>query len=147
MNRRTDIARAAIAILAACMFMAFTSGCIPEDEHLKEIELRKSVQRLLEESISTNSSLLDMRAKLQDELLKANIEIAACWKIIGDTKPDPNSPPVWGEGDLPPAWLDTFGNGNDSRMNFVQSQAITELAKRLRVLEINQYVPDPNEVK
>jgi len=61
--------------------------------------------------------------------------------------PEHKRPPVWGDGDLPAGWLETFGNGNDSRMNYMQSQAITELAKRLRVLEINQYMPDPNEVK
>ena len=88
MNRRSDKIRSTIAILAVCLFMALTSGCIEEQQ----------------------------------------------------------AKPVWGKGDLPPAWLETFGNGNDSRMNFMQSQAITAIAKRLRVLEINQYVPDPNEV-
>ena len=144
MTRRTDITRAVIAILAVCLFMAMVSGCVPEDEHIKEVELRKSVQRLLRESISTNGSLLCQRATLQDELLKANAEIVACWELIEDMKPDPNTPPVWGKGELPPEWVEYFGDSNLSRMSFKQSQVIDALTSK--VFEVSGPV-DPNGVK
>ena len=31
---------------------------------------------------------------------------------------------TWGKGELPKEWQDYFGDGNNSRMNYVQSQAI-----------------------
>ena len=85
----------------------------------------------------------------KSDITRAVIVILAVCLFIALTSgriEDQQAKPVWGKGDLPPAWLDTFGNGNDSRMNYMQSQAITAIAKRLRVLEINQYVPDPNGV-
>ncbi len=95
----------------------------------------ESVQRLLTESISTNSLLLVQRTTLQDELLKANTEIVTCWKIIEDAKPDPNAPPVWGNGDPPATWTETFGNDNGARMDFVQMRMLSEQAARIKRLE------------
>ncbi len=54
---------------------------------------------------------------------------------------------VWGQGDLPAEWQGFFGDGNVSRLDFVQTnavnrqgQALAELAERVRKLEA-----DPNE--
>ncbi len=55
--------------------------------------------------------------------------------------------PVWATGDLPEHWTKFFGDGNGARLDYKQSQIIDELAKRVRTLEINQYIPDPNGVK
>ncbi len=92
MTSRGDITRAVIAILAVCLFMAFTSGCIEEEQRPQ--------------------------------------------------------PPIWGKGDLPSQWTEYFpGNDNLNRLNFKQSALIDELVRRVRTLEINQYIPDPNGVK
>ena len=56
-------------------------------------------------------------------------------------------PPVWGKGDLPPTWIEYFGNDNGARLDFKQSQIIDEVVRRVITLEINQYIPDPNGVK
>ncbi len=55
--------------------------------------------------------------------------------------------PVWGKGDLPPHWIEYFGNDNTARLDFKQSQIIDEVVRRVITLEINQYIPDPNGVK
>lgn len=41
----------------------------------------------------------------------------------------------WGEGDPPAKFQNIFGNENNARLNFIQSQAISELATRVRTLE------------
>ena len=53
----------------------------------------------------------------------------------------------WGTGNPPDSWIETFGNDNGARLDWMQSQIIDKLALRVRTLEINQYVPDPNGVK
>lgn len=55
--------------------------------------------------------------------------------------------PIWGNGELPVQWTEYFGTDNGARMDFRQSQIINELIVRVRTLEINQYIPDPNGVK
>jgi len=53
-----------------------------------------------------------------------------------------NRSKVWGNGDLPADYVQTFGNDNTARLNFVQNQvinnhekAITELLERVQTLE------------
>ena len=62
---------------------------------------------------------------------------------------EPNIPPLWGKGTLPPEFVKYFGKDNGARLDFVQNQAIdkhgliiVEIAKRLLALE----AVDPNEV-
>ena len=50
---------------------------------------------------------------------------------------------TWGRGDPPAGWRGYFGNDNNARLNFVQTQtidrqarAIAELAERVRRLEM-----------
>lgn len=57
--------------------------------------------------------------------------------------------PVWGKGELPADHQKMFGDGNNSRLNYVQSQAInkhgaliTEIARRILIIE----AVDPNAI-
>lgn len=49
---------------------------------------------------------------------------------------------VWGTGNPPPDWQEMFGNSNVSRLDYVQSNHINELAKRVRALEANMPVDE-----
>lgn len=42
---------------------------------------------------------------------------------------------VWGKGELPADWIETFGDDNQSRLLYVESQIIDKINKRLIVLE------------
>ncbi len=48
---------------------------------------------------------------------------------------------VWGQGDPSAEYQGFFGNDNNARLNFIQSQAIDSLLKRVAKLE----AVDPNE--
>ena len=68
-------------------------------------------------------------------------------------KQESQQPAVWGQGELPGDWQGFFGNGNNARLNFVQSQvinnnmkAITEMNGRIAKLEeTTTRIYDPNE--
>lgn len=64
--------------------------------------------------------------------------------------PDPNEPPLYGQGDPPAEYQAMFGNDNGARLDYVQNQvinrqgqAIAVLAERVMVLEI----AEPNDME
>ncbi len=44
-------------------------------------------------------------------------------------------PPVWGNGDPPASWQETFGNDNIARVNFVQMRMFKQMDARIKVIE------------
>ena len=93
-----------------------------------------ALEALLKDSMERTDKEIDVNNTIQDELLKANTEIVACWKIIETTKTDPNTPPKWGQGDPPLDYQSTFGNDNNARLDFMQTQAIASQAEALAEL-------------
>lgn len=62
------------------------------------------------------------------------------------------SPSVWGQGTLPADWQGFFGNSNNSRLNFVQSQMLNkhanelvQLVDRIEKLEEAQDTPEKRQ--
>jgi hypothetical protein len=74
--------------------------------------------------------------------LAAAVSLSGC---IEEEQTPQAQTPIWGQGDLPPQWVEYFDDDNKSRLDFKQSLIIDELTRRVRTLEINQYIPDPNE--
>jgi hypothetical protein len=66
------------------------------------------------------------------------IAMAVILLLMGCTE---SEQPVYGNGEPPAEYQDYFGNDNGARLDFVQNQAISELALRVQVLE----GVDPNE--
>lgn len=60
-----------------------------------------------------------------------------------ETGPISDARPVWGKGDPPADWQAYFGNDNNSRMNYVQSQHIDRLTNQLWELRADMPA-DPN---
>ena len=185
MNRKADITRAVIAILAVCLFMAMVSGCD------KEVPLQVGqvwettysadpfkVSTVLHKVIALKNGYvqyerLDKIAKGVTGSMKENIFRAGGAKLINNEPvpypmsgvpiegpdaiiipvSDPNGlslgalivkRPVWGKGELPPEWVEYFGDSNLSRMSFKQSQVIDALTSK--VFEVSGPV-DPNGVR
>lgn len=58
-----------------------------------------------------------------------------------------DSPPVWGKGELPADHQDFFGDGNNSRLNYVQNRVLDKHARLLRLISMRILVlegADPN---
>lgn len=141
---KQSVSWAAAAVILVCLFMAFTSGCDKEPEICAKCV--GYLDHILELATS-HDQLFQEKKTLMGELLKANAEIVACWEIIEAAKPDPNIPPVWGQGELPAEYIRFFGTGNGARLDFMQNRVIDknvviikEMARRIIALE---YV-DPN---
>lgn len=124
-------------------------GCDPDEPEPVDCADCIALKAILEDSIENTDIAIkagkDLLLKInlldgiiesgQDELLKANAEIVACWKIIEATKPDPNASPIWGQGNPPASWTETFGNDNIARVNFIQMQMLSNQAARIKRLE------------
>lgn len=53
------------------------------------------------------------------------------------------APKLWGQGDPPADWQEFFGNDNNSRLNYMQSQYIDRLTQQ--IWELRADMPaDPN---
>ncbi len=55
--------------------------------------------------------------------------------------------PVWGNGDPPATWTETFGNDNGARMDFVQMRMLSEQAARIKRLEEFCRIPEEDAAK
>ena len=150
-NRIAAITATAIAILAVCLFMALTSGC--EDKVDSPIAIGgpdgtpcgQGYCRVEYENGKTTEFTCEIH---ETELIIVPVSDPNLPDLITiTTAAVSDAPPVWGKGELPPHWVEYFGDDNGARLDFKQSQIIDELAKRVITLEINQYIPDPNGVK
>ena len=79
--KRKDITWATVGILVVCLIMAFTTGCIEEQQVPQA------------------------------------------------------TTPTFGQGDPPASWVETFGNDNNARMDYVQMQMFSAMDARIKVLE------------
>ena len=85
--------------------------------------------------------------KFKEIMLMVTVLIAMAFVVGGCQEAEKPQPKVWGQGDLPTAFEDFFGNSNLSRLNYKQTEAINEISKRLLALEQNAFViAEPNEV-
>ena len=65
-------------------------------------------------------------------------------------EPTVAEPPVWGKGELPADHQDFFGDGNDSRLNYVQNKVLDKHAEILKILAIRVLALeaiDPNAMR
>ena len=76
-------------------------------------------------------------------------DVGVSYSDIVVDEPTVAEPPVWGKGELPADHQDFFGDGNDSRLNYVQNRVLDKHGEILKILAIRVLAleaVDPNAI-
>ena len=113
------------------------------DEILRNQASADAMYASLNATYKDTVKLLDLsRANTEDirkhylETIRENVVLSVENQgLLDRLTPDPNEPPQYGKGELPPDYKAMFGTDNGARLDFVQNQMISGIVARIEKLE------------